>query len=95
MQLYGKSGSMVICYDSRRRHFYENIKDKTIGLIVFPHGSPADPKKDADEISTNDYLCNTYADAFDVPVVYINSIIGYDLDIIEHRCKKDIHFLRG
>ena len=66
--------AVAICYDARRRHFYENIKDKAIGLIVFPHGSPANPNKDAEESATNDYLCNTYADAFGVPVIYINSI---------------------
>lgn len=66
--------AVAICYDAKRRHFYENIKDKTIGLIVFPHGSPADPKKDAEESRTNDYLCNTYADAFGVPVIYVNSV---------------------
>lgn len=126
--------AVAICYDARRRHFYENIKDKTIGLIVFPHGSPANPKKDAEENATNDYFCNTYADAFGVPVIYINSIgkleympgkmgalmkkagftmngkskiyasggnsiscdvkaaKGHDIDISEHRCKKDIRF---
>ncbi len=66
--------AVAICYDARRRHFYENIKDEAIGLIVFPHGSPADPKKDAEENRTNDYLCNTYADAFGIPVVYVNSV---------------------
>ncbi|NLA74029.1 MAG: carbon-nitrogen hydrolase family protein, partial [Deltaproteobacteria bacterium] len=66
--------AVAICYDARRRHFYENIKDEAIGLIVFPHGSPADPKKDAEESRTNDYICNTYADAFGVPVIYINSV---------------------
>lgn len=66
--------AVAICYDARRRHFYETIKDRTIGMIVFPHGSPADPKKGAKESMTNDYLCNTYADAFGVPVIYINSV---------------------
>ncbi len=66
--------AVAICYDSRRRHFYDNIKDKSISLIVFPHGSPADPKKDAEEKRANDYLCNTYANAFGVPVIYINSV---------------------
>ncbi|HZK27999.1 MAG TPA: carbon-nitrogen hydrolase family protein [Thermoclostridium sp.] len=126
--------AVAICYDARRRHFYENIKDKTIGLIVFPHGSPADPKKDAEENRSNDYLCNTYADAYDVPVVYINSVgkleympgkmgalmkkagftmngkskiyassgnsipsdikeaTGLDIDVPEHKRKKDIRF---
>jgi predicted amidohydrolase len=66
--------AVAICYDAKRRHFYENIKDKTIGLIVFPHGCPANPKKDAEENAINDYFCNIYADAFGVPVIYINSI---------------------
>ncbi len=66
--------AVAICYDSRRRHFYNNIEDETISLIVFPHGSPADPKKDAEEKRTNDYLCNTYTDAFGVPVIYVNSV---------------------
>lgn len=66
--------AVAICYDARRRHFYEKIKDERIGLIVFPHGSPADPRKDAEESRANDYLCNTYAEAFGVPVVYINSV---------------------
>ena len=66
--------AVAICYDSRRRHFYENIKDKKISLIVFPHGSPADAKKDSEEIASNNYLCSQYADAFGVPVIYINSV---------------------
>ncbi len=66
--------AVAICYDARRKHFYENIKDKAIGLIAFPHGSPADPKKDAKESRMNDYLCNTYADAFGIPVIYVNSV---------------------
>ena len=65
--------AVAICYDSRRKNFYENIKDEKISLIVFPHGSPADSKKDSLETKTNDYLCNLYLDAFNVPVVYINS----------------------
>lgn len=66
--------AVAICYDARRKHFYENIKDKTISLIVFPHGSPADPKKEEEEKRTNDYLCNTYVQAFGVPVIYVNSV---------------------
>lgn len=62
-----------ICYDSRRKNFYENIKDEKISMIVFPHGSPANPKKDFEETLTNDYLCNLYSEAFGVPVIYINS----------------------
>lgn len=63
-----------ICYDSRRKYFYENIKDEKISLIVFPHGSPADPKKSEQEQAANDFLCETYAHAFGVPVVYVNSV---------------------
>lgn len=65
--------AVAICYDSRRKNFYENIKDEKVSLIVFPHGSPADPKKESEEIATNDYFCNLYSEAFTVPVVYINS----------------------
>ena len=66
--------AVAICYDSRRKHFYENIKDEKISLIVFPHGSPADPKKGSEEIAANNYLCSQYADAFGLPVIYINSV---------------------
>ena len=66
--------AVAICYDARRRHFYENIKDERVAMIVFPHGSPADPKKGTQEQAANDYLCNTYAEAFGVPVVYVNSV---------------------
>lgn len=66
--------AVAICYDSRRRHFYENIKDQQISLIVFPHGSPANPGKEAEEIAGNDYFCNLYSDAFGVPVIYVNSV---------------------
>lgn len=62
-----------ICYDSRRKHFYDNIRDEKISLILFPHGAPADPKKPDEEIATNDYFCGAYRDAFGVPVVYVNS----------------------
>ena len=63
-----------ICYDARRKHFYENIKDKAVSLIVFPHGSPAGPKKVTEEKAANDFLCKTYLEAFGVPVIYINSV---------------------
>lgn len=63
-----------ICYDARRKHFYDSIRDRAISLILFPHGSPADPKKAEDEIRTNDFFCNAYLNAFDVPVVYVNSV---------------------
>ncbi|MDY0288716.1 MAG: carbon-nitrogen hydrolase family protein [Sphaerochaeta sp.] len=63
-----------ICYDARRRSLYENIKDRSISLIIFPHGSPSDPHKKKAERDTNDFFCNAYADAFQVPVCYVNSI---------------------
>lgn len=65
--------AVAICYDSRRKNLYKNIKDEKISLIIFPHGSPADPKKEFEEIAANDYLCNLYSETFGVPVVYINS----------------------
>jgi omega-amidase len=79
----GKFGSVIrtpfgnvgvaICYDSRRKHFYENIKEQEISLILFPHGSPADPAKPEKEIQENDRRCMMYVEAFGVPVVYVNS----------------------
>lgn len=36
---------VAICYDSRRKHFYDNVKDEELSLILFPHGAPADPNK--------------------------------------------------
>ena len=66
--------AVAICYDSRRKHFYDNIKDRQISLILFPHGAPADPVKSDDEKKTNDYFCGCYVKAFDVPVVYVNSV---------------------
>lgn len=63
-----------ICYDSRRRHFYENVKDHKISLILFPHGSPNNPDNEKVERKTNDFFCNAYAHAFGVPVCYVNSV---------------------
>ena len=65
--------TVAICYDAKRKHFYKNIKDESISLILFPHGCPADPKKQDEEIKNNDYFCGCYEEAFDVPVVYVNS----------------------
>lgn len=65
--------AVAICYDARRKHFYDNVKDEEISLILFPHGSPADPKKAEKEIQTNDYFCGAYSQAFNVPVIYVNS----------------------
>lgn len=66
--------TVAICYDSRRKHIYDNIHDKTISLILFPHGSPTDPKKQHEEKATIDHFCGAYAEAFKVPVVYCNSV---------------------
>ena len=41
-----------ICYDSRRKHFYDNIRNDELSLILFPHGSPADPNKPKQAIPT-------------------------------------------
>ena len=62
-----------ICYDSRRKHFYDNVKDEELSLILFPHGAPADPKEPEKERAENDKRCFMYVDAFGVPVVYVNS----------------------
>ena len=70
---FGNVG-VAICYDSKRKHFYDNVKDEEISLILFPHGCPADPQKPQIEHETNDFFCGCYADAFIVPVVYVNSI---------------------
>lgn len=69
---FGKVG-VGICFDSRRRHFYENVKNEELSLILFPHGAPADPKTPEKERRENDERCMLYVDAFDVPVVYANS----------------------
>lgn len=63
-----------ICYDAKRKHLYDNIKDEEIVLMAFPHGCPADPQKPEEEIAANDFFCEKYENAFGVPVVYINSI---------------------
>lgn len=65
--------AVAICYDSRRKHFYNNIADRTISLILFPHGSPNNPKEMETEQQTLDYFCKAYQSAFGVPVVYANS----------------------
>ena len=70
---FGKVG-VAICYDSRRKHFYENVKDEELSLILFPHGAPADPTKPEVEHAENDKRCRMYVDAFGVPVVYVNSV---------------------
>ena len=70
---FGKVG-VGICFDSRRKHFYDNVKDETLSLILFPHGCPADPKKPEKEHKENDTRCMMYVNAFGVPVVYVNSV---------------------
>ncbi len=69
---FGRVG-VAICFDSRRRHFYDNVKDEALSLILFPHGAPADPGKPERERRENDTRCQLYVDAFGVPVVYVNS----------------------
>ena len=69
---FGKVG-VAICYDSRRKHFYDNVKEEELSLILFPHGAPADPTKPETEHAENDKRCQLYVDAFSVPVVYVNS----------------------
>ncbi|MDO5138080.1 MAG: carbon-nitrogen hydrolase family protein [Oscillospiraceae bacterium] len=68
---FGKVG-VAICFDSRRKHFYENVKDEELSLILFPHGAPADPKKLDTEHKENDTRCMMYVNTFGVPVVYVN-----------------------
>lgn len=64
---------VAICYDSRRKHFYDNVKNEALSLILFPHGAPADQNKPEKEQEENDKRCLMYVDAFGVPVVYVNS----------------------
>jgi predicted amidohydrolase len=66
--------AVAICYDSRRKNFYENIKDQEVSLILFPHGAPSNPRKETEEKKTVDSFCKKYLDAFDVPVIYVNSV---------------------
>ena len=63
-----------ICFDSRRKHFYDSIKDEEISLILFPHGAPADPGKPEIEKAENEERCMKYVKAFNVPVVYVNYV---------------------
>ena len=76
MTPFGNVG-VGICYDSRRKHFYDNIKDKELSLILFPHCCPADPNKPEQEHLENDKRCEMYVDAFGVPVVYVNYYLHY------------------
>jgi omega-amidase len=65
--------AVAICYDSRRKHFYQKIMDQKIVMILFPHGSPNDPYQIKKEMMVNDSFCQKYLDAFLVPVIYVNS----------------------
>jgi len=69
---FGNVG-VAICYDARRRHFYDNVRKEELALILFPHGCPSDPDKADDETKAINFICRTYSDAFDIPVVYVNS----------------------
>ncbi len=69
---FGNVG-VAICYDSKRKHFYENVKMQELSIILFPHGCPADPGRVDEEIETNNFFCKIYMDAFSIPVVYVNS----------------------
>ena len=66
--------AVAIAYDSRREHFYENIKDEAISMILLPYASPADPNQPEKERKDNDLRCSLYVSAFDVPVVYANCV---------------------
>lgn len=89
--------AVAICYDARRKHFYENIKNEEVSLIVFPHGSPASPKQEIAEIKANDFLCNAYKDSFNVPVVYINSVgkLEYMPGIMGWLMKRSVFSMNG
>lgn len=49
--------AVAICYDSYRKDFYENIKEKQISLILFLRGAYDDLAKTYEEIKINDYFC--------------------------------------
>lgn len=65
--------AIAICYDAWRKHFYEEVENQALALIVFPHGRSFNPKKKLEEKKANDYLANQYVRCFDVPVIYVNS----------------------
>lgn len=65
--------AVAICYDARRKHFYDEVRDRAVSLILFPHGAPSDPRKAAAEQAVVDGFCGAYAMTFGVPVVYVNS----------------------
>lgn len=69
---FGNVG-VAICYDAKRKHFYQNVEAAELSMILFPHGCPAKPGKPNEERKYNDSFCHKYESAFAVPVVYVNS----------------------
>ena len=70
--------AVAVAYDFRREHFYENIKDEAITMILVPSASPDDPNKPELEHKNNDLRASLYISAFDVPVIYANSTGALD-----------------
>ena len=66
--------AVAIGYDFRREHFYENIKDEAISMILMPTASPADPAQTEKEKKENDLRASLYVSAFDVPMVYASCV---------------------
>jgi predicted amidohydrolase len=64
--------AVAIAYDFHCEHFYANIKDEAISMILVPSASPDDPNKPEQEHKMNDLRSSLYISAFDVPVVYAN-----------------------
>jgi len=71
-----------ICFDSHRECFYDGIKDENPVLILMPHAwamSVDDNGRVKDEnISKTDFLGNSYADGFGIPVVFCNALGAVD-----------------
>ena len=70
--------AVAVGYDLRRQLFYQNIKNESITMILVPTASPDDPNKPEQERKANDLRCSLYISAFDVPVVYVNSVGALD-----------------
>ena len=70
--------AVAVGYDFRLEHFYENIKDESISMILAPIASPADPAQIEREKKENDLRASLYNSAFDVPVIYVNSVGALD-----------------
>lgn len=66
--------AVAVGYDFRLEHFYENIKDEAITMILAPIASPADPAQTDKEKKENDLRASLYNSAFDVPVIYVNCV---------------------